>query len=101
MVVAYLRCFSPASEENHLSTQPRLELVTSRLLSKHFDHCTRPHSTAAGPSEQRDRHSVCTTDIAHGSAANVQSVDWSSDKLSQGDSGRICFVIFLSSYRQS
>jgi hypothetical protein len=33
MVVAYLRCSSPAIEERHLSTQRRLELVTSRVRS--------------------------------------------------------------------
>jgi hypothetical protein len=101
MVVAYLRRSSPAIEERHLSAQPRLELVTSRVLCKHFDHYTRPHSTVAGPSEQRERHRVPTAELAHGSAANVASVDWSSDRLSQGDSGRICFVIFRSFYRQS
>jgi hypothetical protein len=106
----YLRCSSPAIEELHLSAQPRLR-------SKHFDHCTRPHSTAAGPRDQRDRHPVSTAELAHGSAANVPSADWSScvhnsaanvpsadwssDRLTHGDSGRICSAIFLSSYRQS
>jgi hypothetical protein len=42
LVVAYLRCSNPAIEERHLSVQPRLELVTSRVRSTHFDHSTRP-----------------------------------------------------------